>query len=171
MIHFQRLNASHTLFPRVVELYLSAFPEVERRPLESWIRMSNKHLLFSNVSILDETDAFVGFITLWTFEKFTYIEHFALLPMYRGRGIGGCVLDLLQKQNPSIVLEVEPSTNDETRARIRFYEHHGFVLSALAYEQPSYLAEGNGLSLCLMSSGEVNLLQAKQDIYRHVYGK
>lgn len=50
----------------------------------------------------------VGFNTVWNFDEFAYIEHFAVNPRFRNGGIGAGMLDELSETlNKMICLEVE----------------------------------------------------------------
>ena len=64
------------LFGLVERLITEAFPEEERRPLEAFRSIADSDDRFS-VMILNDGDTPVGFITLWDFERFIYVEHFA----------------------------------------------------------------------------------------------
>lgn len=155
-------------------LYLSAFPANERRSVEKWRQLSTADARFSVFAICRGGE-FCGFISVWNFATFRYVEHFAVEARLRGKSIGSKVLRCLKTAAPSvpIVLEVEPPCDDMTRRRVRFYEGNGFVLSDLPYLQPPY--EGTEwFSLCLMSTDD-NFLhchyeEIRGSIYSAVYG-
>lgn len=75
------------------QLYLEAFPEEERRPLEKWLKLIDEEPMFRILTVMKNGN-FVGFMTYWTFPDFTYVEHFAIKPSYRGGGLGGVALKL-----------------------------------------------------------------------------
>lgn len=93
---------------------------------------------FSPNFIYDE-GKLVGYITLWNFETFVFIEHFAVLKETRGTGCGSRFLkEFASNQQKQIVLEVELPETEVAVSRIRFYEHLGFVVNKYPYAQPSY---------------------------------
>ena len=49
----------------------------------------------------------VGFVTVWSFEDFDFIEHFVIYEAYRNKGCGARVLELLKSRGKNLVLEAE----------------------------------------------------------------
>ncbi len=133
-----------------ITLYESAFPANERRPTAQELALDDPR--FEMRTICHE-DNFAGFITLWHFADFVYVEHFATLPELRGHGLGSRTLQTLRHESPKpIVLEVELPDNDTARRRIAFYKRMGFVEMPQAYRQPPYTPENDGLPLCIMTT-------------------
>lgn len=136
------------------ELYCGAFPSDERRDfalLKDLVREQD----FTFFILKYKQGCNIGILSLWHFEAFDYIEHFAVSPSLRGGGLGASVLEKLIKEtaNP-IVLEVEPPTNDLARRRIAFYERCGFRLLPFDYMQPPYDSTKNSLELHVMTSAD-----------------
>ncbi len=156
-------------------LYEQAFPEEERRQSSEWIRLHENKPNFCIFSI-GEAGHFVGILGFWKFEDFVYIEHFATLPSFRGRGIGGAILRQFVHDNSPrpIVLEVEPAENELASRRIAFYERFGFNLSPLSYIQPPYQKNGLSVPLCLMCTDSKylseNFAHVARTLHTQVYG-
>ena len=66
------------------QIYESSFPEDERR---DWVQLldllDNKH--FKLYEIYHQA-RFLGFITVWDLEEFSFIEHFAIQANEQGKG-------------------------------------------------------------------------------------
>lgn len=154
--------------------YTESFPEAERRDF-ALVRnlLAREPKFFFQVVLRD--GSYVGFITSWRFENYTYAEHFAIDPAARNGGIGAKALQLfLDSCQMPVVLEVEMPTDEMSRRRIGFYERIGFVLDDHYYQQPPYRPNGEWLEMKLMAYGELDLLhtfeQVKTDIHTYVYG-
>ena len=78
-----------------LRIYNESFPIDERRLYadEGELRrfMSAKRGKF-HILALNEEDRLLGFISYWQFERYCYIEHFAIDPSERGRRLGSEML-------------------------------------------------------------------------------
>ncbi len=74
-----------------------------------------------SVFACEQKGKIIGFIAIWEFDDFVYVEHFALTESCRGLGLGSKMLKETAKlfEKP-LCLEVEPPTTDIARRRIRF---------------------------------------------------
>lgn len=116
----------------------------------------------------------LAFIAMWQFEKFAYLENFAVCQHARNGGIGGKMLDELCKSLACpVCLEVEPPESEITRRRIAFYERHGFFLNDYHYIQPALSKGKNSMPLKIMTLGgkvtETEFETIKSVLYRNVY--
>ncbi len=94
----------------------------------------------------------LGVITLWEFDDYNYIEHFAVDENYRGEGIGSQMIeDMKELCHKPIVLEVEEIVDDTTRNRVHFYEKHEFQLSSYLFIQPPLRENVKDVPLIYMS--------------------
>lgn len=150
-------------------LYLYSFPPEERRPWgEICAEGCNPQLLM--VSTPDERRA--GFVTLWRFGEFTYIEHLATEPRLRGGGVGAAVMAELMRQAAPLLLEVEHPTDPESieARRIGFYRRCGLELLDYDYVQPPYAPGLPSVPLLLMcSDAAIDAAAAATRLHREVY--
>ena len=157
----------------LVRIYLLSFPVDEQRPVESILRLLAEEPRYTLYAVIDDNTKPIGLLTTWTFETFTYIEHFALSPEVRGQGHGSEALKMLIAQNPRpLILEAEPPTDELTRRRIRFYERSGLTLYDYPYVQPAYTADSQPVPLCLMGTLDTQgatLDQVSRTLHREVY--
>ncbi|MFI3265807.1 MAG: GNAT family N-acetyltransferase [Rikenellaceae bacterium] len=152
MIIRQRITSEKdTLFSFCWELYLSSFPEIERRDLD-YHTQALTYTQFHFDAILYQGKA-VGLISWWDFDNLRYIEHLATSSAVRGKGLGAQIItDFINEDSKDILLEVEHPTNELSTRRVGFYERLGFVLNDHRYFQPSYRQiDGEELPLLIMS--------------------
>jgi len=160
-------------FAEVYDIMENSFPKDERRSYEAQEALFEK----KEYSIYGEWtgDKLLGFIAVWEFEEFVYIEHFAVDEAHRNGGRGRTMLiELLQMTGKSAVLEVEPPETEDAERRIGFYERNGFVLNDHHYVQLSLGEDREPVELKIMSypraiDREV-FDKVKDTIYRSVFG-
>ena len=164
-------------YPNFLSLYNSTFPADQRRlyenekHLDNYIKMKGGKF---NAFSAKDGDLYLGFLSYWTFEGYTYIEHFAVAPEQRGKNLGRMMLEHLFKEvSPNVLLETEPGDTPEAERRIKFYEKNGFrIRKEFNYTQPSYGGEGQkSVPMLLMTHGEVDLhnIDSIKDMLREVY--
>ena len=127
-----------------------SFPPEERRSMEEVRRVLCGDLL--EMLTLEESGRILGLLQVWNLEELVFLEHFAMHPDYRGRGLGAKMLQAVWDnwQKP-MILEVEPPKNEIQRRRIGFYQRNGFHLSEYPYLMPCLQGDGPALPLLLMS--------------------
>lgn len=149
-------------------------------PVDEFRVREQQKALFSDDSYvvygLKDGNALKAFVSIWQFDDFVFIEHFAVNPLYRNNGLGGKILnDLLKKQKKQVCLEVELPTTVIARRRIGFYERNGFFLNLYPYEQPPLSQGKKALPLHVMTSGgfadEQRFRRIKSALYKKVYRK
>lgn len=154
---------------KIYQSYLTAFPENERRSDKQFLALfKNPNASIQTISLDGEN---VGYLVLWNLSEFLYIEHFEVLPDFRGQNMGSQVMQNLCKEYSRIVLEVEPEDLDEmAKRRIEFYQRNGFVISDKSYIQPSYGPGKSELNLYLMTSWNCeDSNRIKEELYDIVY--
>ena len=186
---YQIKNQASPYWDSLVRVYHTSFPIDEQRPIESIVHLIEHEKRYVAYAIIDENDAaellaisqeptaksqhFLGLLTTWHFEKFIYIEHFAIDSDLRSQGYGSEALKtLITTQGKPIVLEAEPPTDDTTCRRIRFYERSGLTLYDFPYVQPAYTPESNPIELCLMGTLDTSttpLTLVSSTLYEVVY--
>lgn len=152
------------MMPEIRSLYFASFPPEERR---DWDDLTNK-IKQGQIKLKSFPG---GFMTLWNFGDFRYIEHFAVKPELRGNGIGGEILDSL---TTPLVLEIEPKhANPEAQRRAQFYVRHSFTVHEdFPYLQPPYAPELPSVPMVLCTRGEVpDLKQIVSLLQQKVYSK
>jgi GNAT superfamily N-acetyltransferase len=159
-------------FEEIWEIYVEAFPIDERRSRESQWRLFNTAQY--KIIPYKKERCLIGFMGIWEFSSFTFVEHFAIKKEFRGSGYGTEMLkELLKDCDHRIILEVEPPEGEIAQKRIGFYQRHGFFLNPYEYIQPPYEDGQNPLPLLLMSFPEPLTRkafdEAEEMIYRFVY--
>ncbi|HWQ74357.1 MAG TPA: GNAT family N-acetyltransferase, partial [Syntrophomonas sp.] len=134
--------------------------------------------LFDNsnyrVLAVEEKGVTQAFIAEWLLPSAHFIEHFAVSPEVRGRGLGTEIMHgYLERTKGSVVLEVETDETLKARRRIGFYERLGFILSDVTYIQPLLRKESPDVALQLMHyPAEISnreLQRIKREIFQKVY--
>lgn len=147
-------------------LYLDAFPPDERRSAEEERRLTDTEPHFHPHAIIHDGHL-CGLANTWHLGGIRYIEHLAIAPSQRAHGIASDVLTILKAEGDPIILEVEPPDTDEARRRVAFYEHNGFRLLSVDYEQPYRETDGTveNLKMNLMVWGQIpNLAEVVAEI-------
>ena len=155
-------------------IYESSFPEDERRDFSQMKLFSEKAPFVFNL-IKAAEEQVIGMISLWNFDSFAYIEHFAVSETVRGMGTGSEVLQLLKsKTQKPIILEVELPHTPQARRRIEFYRRHDFEILPYKYIQPPYDKTKQSLEMHIMASRNTQTDKATfdsivQTLYTAVY--
>jgi GNAT superfamily N-acetyltransferase len=162
-------------FDRFLAIMECSFPRDERREAaEQRALLTNP--AYTPLLVCDEAGTILGFITLWDVGDYAFVEHFAVAPEYRNRGLGAQILRLTVEQTAKpLCLEVEPPLTEIARRRIAFYERNGFVLNDYPYEQPAYTPDRASVPLLIMTlDGGIDrktFEQVRTALYRRVYGR
>lgn len=100
-------------------------------------------------------------ILYWEQEQFIYIEHFCILPEMRNKQYGQKALALLAKKGKTLILEIDPSKDDISKRRKRFYERCGFTENFFTHIHTPYHKENEGHHLVIMTCPK----QVSKDIF------
>lgn len=142
-------------------IYDGAFPIEERRPWDDFEQRATDSDPFFNVDVVLDSDRVAGFISTWRLPMALYVEHFAIDPSIRGKGVGGMLLDhIIAGARHPVLLEVEvpdESTRPEmARRRIDFYRRHGLeTIDGIDYVQPPYARNLPEVPMLLMSTAPI----------------
>lgn len=167
---FEILNIND--FDKIFDLMEKSFPEDEYRTYEE------QKALFDipeySVFALKDGTELKAFIAAWEFDRFAYIEHFAVAPEFRNEGLGAKMLGEFKGSFSKLIcLEVEPPENEMSKRRIGFYRRNNFFLNEYPYIQPSFSKGKKALPLMVMTSDSVvdkhTFEQIKNTLYREVY--
>ncbi len=152
-------------FTLVKDLYMSAFPDEERRDLTEWEACITAGT--TRLYVFYWNNEFAGFLTTWRFNTFTYVEHFAISGHLRGQGVGSIAMKrCLEDVKDQMVLEVEKPTDETTNRRVRFYEHLGFHLCLDGYDAPAYPGKPKPVAMSLMAYPDALTKEGSQDVQR-----
>ena len=174
MILLEKIHTNDERYAFVESLLNSAFPQAERRDTAMQRNVTDNNPLFSCYLIKNDTET-VGFITVWDFEQFCYIEHFAIDERFRNSGCGQkAVRTLMCIAGRPFVLEVEMPVDEISCRRIGFYQRQGFkVWDKYDYIQPPYRKDGETLPMRLMASEGLDpdlfFNTVKRRLYKDVY--
>ena len=133
ILKLQSLEEGRELFYRDMQ---RDFPENEIKP---WDVIENM-VLAGEYDLLSawEEDKMVGYAWMFVPEgESILLDYLAVLPEYRGTGVGTAILQLLATRYPdkTLILESEYPEDapepDVARRRLRFYDHAGFVNSGV----------------------------------------
>ncbi len=155
------------------KIYTDSFPEEERREWNCLVQLLEGDSPFE-ISVIRHEGRCVGFISYWTFDKFVYIEHFAIENKVRNCGLGSHSLSEFKAMHSSmpIVLEAEHPDDEMSGRRLGFYGRNGFSILSKEYIQPPYSANLPSVPLYLLVAQD-NGLDAEQvarTLHRYVYG-
>lgn len=172
-VEFMSAGSSLQLNPEMRGLYEESFPVEERRPWEDILRMVNGGDLPYHFFVIKYRGRQAGFISRWRLPSAIYIEHFAIKPGLRGKGIGTKVITaFVSEQHLPVILEVEPAgSTPMADRRIAFYTRCGFrALSQFDYVQPPYTPDLPSVPLMLMTTDlQLDPEAASSSIHKVVY--
>ena len=149
-------------------LYNEAFPECERKPFEVMTAAIGRGL---DMCALEENGKFVGLAITLMYGGVALLDYFAILPHFRGNGIGSSALRAIKENYPgyTVLIEIEdPSAECDNREirmrRQRFYLRCGMV--RMPYKVNFYGTE----MLVLTSGGRVSF-DEHVAVYKNILGE
>ncbi|QQD84319.1 MULTISPECIES: GNAT family N-acetyltransferase [unclassified Jeotgalicoccus] len=159
-------------FDLVYQLMAESFPESERRTYQGQkdlLKLNNYNIL-----VLKENDDILAFYAVWENEKYRFIEHLAVNPNYRSRGLGSKTLQAFHDlDNKPVILEVEAPDDETKKRRVQFYEKNGYYLTDFKYMQPKINKDLDTVELVQMTYprelSTAELTEAKAWLDRTVY--
>ena len=161
LIIHQIRDGEDRYFAEFWKIYSASFPLNERRVSNQQTDVFKKQEYQFDSYLLD--NHVIGFIAYWTTADFIYIEHLAIAPEFRSKGLGRAILKpFIESEAIPVILEIEPIINDLTRRRLKFYESLGFVQYAHPHYQPPYHTSDQPLHLVLLTYPN----QIDEDLYR-----
>lgn len=161
------------LFDTLFGLMERSFPACERRTKAEHLAEFERPQFRSLCYCPDGKLA--GFMNYWDMGDFVYLEHFAVSPELRGKGIGAALAEELKGLSRSmIVLEAEPPEQSETaKRRTGFYERLGFYFNPYDYVQPPISKKQPPVPLRLMTYpkalSESEYVKIRGELYARVY--
>ena len=112
----------------VRSLYEEAFPKSEQLPW--WMLFHNARRRGIDLEAWLEDDRPVAMTSSVTTDKLHFLLFFAIAPALRGQGYGSRILQQLQKEHSTVILNVEPLEPDapnleQRKRRFAFYGRNG----------------------------------------------
>lgn len=175
MIELNRItDKNDSRLNQIIDLYISAFPEEERRDLNQLRQLIEKaDNMYLNA--IEADDKLCGLFIYWKMDGFYYMEHLAVFPEMRNMKIGQQVLEHVAAHlDGTRILEVEPAADEMTTRRINYYSRNGYHIVEKNYMQPSYRPSEDDFPLWVMSNNNTDNLSAqieqiKEKVYRETY--
>lgn len=157
MLTIRRITNSddQTILP-LIDLYIRAFPEEERRDIDQLKRLvDTAHHMYFNAVTIDNQLA--GFFIYWKLDGFYYLEHLAVNQEMRNQKIGSKILSWMDQNLEGIrLLEAEPDDTEIAARRIGYYQRNGYQVLTKEYMQPSYRAFEDACPLWILGNREVD---------------
>jgi ribosomal protein S18 acetylase RimI-like enzyme len=161
------------IFMIAYDIYVKSFKPHQRRTLSDLIDKIRKNRC--DFFALEASNQIIGILISWMFEKFNYIEQFAIREELRGKNYGQQALSeyLNEVKNP-VVLEIDCSDDTEpVKKRIKFYEKMQFFMHSFPYLEPSYDSKKIFVPARIMSYPHLfedqQLMEVKETLYDFVY--
>lgn len=173
-------------FPEIYRIMEDSFSDDEYCPYEEQLALFEEpeygiyympigsESLESQVPDSALKDKPAGFLAVWEFAEFIFIEHFAVNPKLRNSGTGsGMLQELVKLSKKPVCLEVELPDAELARRRIGFYERNGFVFNDYPYMQPPISKGKSSVPLRIMTYGKAvsqeEFEQIQKILYQRVY--
>ena len=162
-------------FKQVYDIMEEAFPKAERRPFER-----QKKLLLNKKYKLhvrrDNDGRIIGFMAVWVFETFCFLEHLAERKSCRGQKTGEKMMkEFFKTLDIPVFFEVEAPDTEIARRRIDFYKRLGCVYNPFGYMQPILWEGAQSVALKIMSYpnalDEKTFKSWKEQVFKEVYCK
>ncbi len=172
MLQFAPVRPGSIFLDFAENLYITSFSPNERRDFNVAVDLQTSSPV--TFFVIFENDIAIGILVIWELADFLYIEHLAIDPNLRGKGLGsGIVKEILSKSLKQVILEVERPETIEAQRRIRFYQNMGLVLNAdWNYIQPAYDKEKEAVPMFLMSRNPLDSTEyekIRDELYARVY--
>lgn len=134
-------------------LYAESFPLCERRTSAHHRAIAATASDFYPMELYQDSGEFVGILYYWHWpqHELLFVEHLAIVPLFRGRGYGHAALRHLHQMNACIILEIEPVADESSARRLAFYASAGFVRLSFEHVQLPYQVGGSPVPLELLS--------------------
>lgn len=152
MLRFELIrDANHTALVMIKQLYENAFPLHERRTWAALLSMLTDRLM--RLEAVFQEQSFIGFVIYWNIDKWWFIEHIAIEPVFRAKQLGTQVIRHLKAaSDQKLLLETELPVAGEAIWRVRFYEKQGLIALPFTYFQPPYRKDETEVAMLLMAT-------------------
>lgn len=146
---------------KVWELYESSFPIAERRKKKDHLRACQDPNFFPLSAW--EGNQLIGFLFYWEWDAYRYLEYLAVSPELRNSGYGSRMLRHLRDTEHTVILEIDPLSNEQSVRRLQFYERAGYTLTPYRFMHLPYRLEAEPQELLILSFPEMITKQQHND--------
>lgn len=155
-ITFHPLNHRDINYSKSIDLFLEAFPKVQRLP--AWVVKYRMRKGKDGFDVIYEHNKWVGFIYTNEYKNIVSVKFFAISNLLRSSGYGSKVMDSMRTKysEKRIVLTIEEldEKEDNYQQRVKrkaFYEKNGFNSTGFIIKEPAerqeVLIRGGTISL------------------------
>lgn len=149
-MHWERLTTSgRPVYAEAMDLYRASFPSHEQREEAAQRELMGRPEYHFN--LIYEEERLAGLLLCWETERFLYVEHFCIHPLFRGRGYGQRALEMLRERGLPVILEIDPPVDAVARRRRAFYERAGYQANPFEHVHPPYHRDCRGHALMVLS--------------------
>ncbi|MBD5069041.1 MAG: GNAT family N-acetyltransferase [Lactobacillus sp.] len=164
------VTANSNDLPKIKELYLKAFPAVERVPF--WLLKKRTKAENAEFCSLYEDDKWLGFIYTLKNQELVYVFFLAIDPANRSKGYGSGLMELVKERYAGQVIglsaekeDEQAPNNEERKRRLKFYAKNGF------FPTDFYTAEKGGVDFEFLTYQKKSPRpQAYPELMRQVLG-
>lgn len=150
----------------VWKLYEDSFPLAERRKEVDHIKAYEDDRFYPLSAW--EGNELIGLMFFWEWDSYRYLEHLAVSPTLRGHGYGSQLLRHLRDSEHTIILEIDPLSDDLSVRRLQFYECAGYTLTPYRFVHLPYRLDGKDQELLILSYPKMITKDQHKDFLRFV---
>lgn len=161
-------------FDQIFKIMEKSFPKGEFRKYQDQKALFNDPKYNIIVQNNSEGDV-VGFLSFWVLDNLNFIEHIAVRPDLKGRGVGSCLVNkyLYKYDQQLTVLEVEIPSNEVGIKRIEFYKKLKFNLNMYYYNSPTLCPGTPSIPMYIMSYPKeldfIEFIKVRETLYKNIY--
>ena len=168
----KQIRLKKEYFDSFFALLEQSFPPEEYRKKEKQLALLEDSRY--EATVLMQNDTVTALIGAWKLDDFIFIEHLAVSPALRNKGIGSTfVSEYVSNSSLPVVLEVENINEELPQRRIGFYKRLGFVLTDVCYDQPNFIESNVKIPLRIMyhakEGAAFDLSKVKDTIFSKIY--
>ncbi len=153
---------------KIEELYVEAFPEIERKPFDLMAQKIGEGV---QMLAVEDNGEFIGMAVMLIHEDIALLDYFAICPHMRGRNVGSRALEMIKRYYGESILLIEIEDTDEVcenqHMRVR---RKSFYLRCGMVEMP-YKVWFYGTKMQVLTSGAPVTFQKHHHVYRSVLGE
>lgn len=169
-MNFARIRSTDDWnYDEAMELYREYFPEDMQRSDEAQAALMKEEDY--HFTILYEEDMEAGFVGYWEAEKFLYLEHICVDPMFRHDECGKHALEALEHKGKKIIVTVGEVTDVEARKLAGYFQRAGFWMNPYPHTQGSCGAPDTECKKVVMSGPDMLTEEEYQAFNEYMHEK